>query len=207
MLRARNMFVARAGATQSGLTRNIEMATLYSNQRRSRTDLRRLFSGGATERTVAVNRMFLDVLRQFGTNTVAKRRHFGCWTAAVAIGLAGCAGMPGTLSADSKPEVKQERVAARAQERWEAMIKGDLNAAYAYLSPASKATIALDLYKAKHKVGLYRKVKVDSVACEAEACTVNLTVTYDYKRFKGIATPLVEKWIIAEGQAWIVDRG
>ena len=65
----------------------------------------------------------------------------------------------------------------------------------------------LDLYKAKHKIGMYRAVKVDDVNCEADRCTVNLSLTYDYKRFKGVTTPLVEKWIITEGQAWFVDQG
>ena len=96
---------------------------------------------------------------------------------------------------------------ARARARWEALIKLDLDGAYAFLSPASKATMPLDLYKAKHKIGMYRAVKVDDVNCEADRCTVNLSVTYDYKRFKGVTTPLVEKWIIANGQAWFVEQG
>ena len=37
----------------------------------------------------------------------------------------------------------------------------DLAGAYEYLSPASRATMPLDLYKAKHKVGMYRAAKVD----------------------------------------------
>ncbi|HEX6137168.1 MAG TPA: hypothetical protein VF059_05890 [Casimicrobiaceae bacterium] len=120
--------------------------------------------------------------------------------------LAGCASVGG-LSAESSAEAKRDAVAARAQGRWNALIKGDLAAAYDYLSPASRATMPLDLYKAKHKVGLYRAAKVDGVECEADTCSVKLTITYDYKRFKGVATPLVEKWVIAQGQAWFVDRG
>jgi hypothetical protein len=74
------------------------------------------------------------------------------------------------------------------------------------MSPESRATKPLDLYKAKHKVGMYRAVKVDNVSCEGDACTVKLTLTYDHKRMKGITTPLTEKWIISQGQAWFVDR-
>jgi len=120
--------------------------------------------------------------------------------------LAGCAGLGG-LSADTPAQAKRDAVAARAQERWNALIKGDLAAAYAYLSPASRATMPLDVYKAKHKVGLYRAAKVDNVDCDADTCTVRLLVTYDYKKFKGVGTPLVEKWVITQGQAWFVDRG
>src|SRR6478752_3568578 len=108
---------------------------------------------------------------------------------------AGCAGVGG-LSASTSAEVKNEAVAARAKARWQRFIDGDLAGAYEYLSPASRAAMPLDLYKAKHKVGMYRSVKVDGVDCEADACTVKLRLTYDYKRIKGITTPLVEKWII-----------
>jgi hypothetical protein len=65
----------------------------------------------------------------------------------------------------------------------------------------------LDLYKAKHKVGMYRAAKVDGVTCESDTCTVKLSVTYDYRQFKGMTTPLVEKWIITQGQAWFVEQG
>lgn len=120
--------------------------------------------------------------------------------------LGGCAGVGG-LSANSAAEVKNETVAARAKARWQRLIDLDLAGAYEYLSPASRATMPLDLYKAKHKVGMYRSVKVDSVKCEADACTVRLSLTYDYKQVKGVTTPLVENWIITQGQAWFVDKG
>jgi hypothetical protein len=111
-----------------------------------------------------------------------------------------------TLGVDAPAEVKRDVVTARAKARWDALIKGDLAAAYAYLSPASRATMTLDLYRAKHRVGLYRSASIRDVSCEREACTVNVTLTYDYKRFKGMSTPLVEQWVIADGQAWFVDR-
>ena len=121
--------------------------------------------------------------------------------------LGGCAGMGGGagLGPDTPADVKKDAVTTRAKARWDALINRDLAGAYAFMSPASRATMPLDLYKAKHKVGLYRSVKVDGVNCETDTCTVSLSVTYDYKRFKGMTTPLVEKWIIAEGQAWFVE--
>jgi hypothetical protein len=50
------------------------------------------------------------------------------------------------------------------------------------------------------------------VNCEADTCTVKLSVTYDHKvrgasKPLNITTPLTEKWIISQGQAWFVDRG
>ena len=37
----------------------------------------------------------------------------------------------------SPPEAKVAAVTKRAQERWDLLLKGDVKAAYAYLSPAS----------------------------------------------------------------------
>jgi hypothetical protein len=50
--------------------------------------------------------------------------------------------------------------------------------------------------------------KVDSVACEAEACKVQITLTYDYpmqgRIIRGIQTPLTETWVLDKGTAWMV---
>ena len=71
--------------------------------------------------------------------------------------LAACATTTGQfVTEQSPPEVKKEVVTARANARWQALLRGDLAAAYEYLSPGSKAAMSLDLYKGKHKIGMYR---------------------------------------------------
>ena len=158
-----------------------------------------------TEGAEPIKAIFWDTWRHLRGRTVAKRRQSGYRAVLVAAALvSGCAGVGG-ISADSPDQAKREAVAARAEARWQALIKGNLPAAYEYLSPASRATVPLDVYKAKHKVGLYRSANVESVDCVKDVCTVRLNIIYDYKRFKGVATPLVEKWIIAQGQAWLVE--
>lgn len=154
-----------------------------------------------------VNGSFWDGLRHVAMLIVAKERQFRIsWAGLlVVVLLTGCAGM-GRLSADSSAEVKQKAVTTRAEARWAALIKGDLDAAYQFLSPGSKATIPLDVYKATHKTGIYREAKVKSVSCERAACTVKLTLRYDYKNFKDVQTPLTEQWVIEGGQAWILVR-
>jgi hypothetical protein len=155
--------------------------------------------------------MFCDVFGHFRRHAVAKRRHFavGAWVLAAGL-LCACAG-PGALSPATPADVKRDAVAARAKARWERLIDRDVAGAYQYLSPASRATTPLDLYKAKHKVGLYRSVNVDDVKCEADKCTVRLSVTYEYQA-KGVSkpttvtTPVTEEWIISQGQAWFVDK-
>ena len=98
-------------------------------------------------------------------------------------------------------------VMARVTARWDAMIKGDLDTAYGYMSPGSRQVTSLEKFKANSRRDQYRDAKIDSVACEADACMVKLFVTYDHPRMKGITTPILESWIIDGGQAWYVYGG
>jgi hypothetical protein len=187
-----------------------EMATLYSSFAALRTVARWSNQRQQPEGRTRINRLFCDVLRHFVNSAVAKRRHLTIGAMVVVTGLVGgCATTPADpgLTPDSPADVKQTAVAARAKARWDALIKPDLASAYTFLSPASRATTSVDVYKARHNVGMYRAVTIDSVKCEADRCTVNLRLTYDYQRFKGMTTPLVERWIITDGQAWYVEQG
>jgi hypothetical protein len=187
-----------------------EMARLHSVFARRFGKVAWALRHGRTERGERIKAMFCDVFRHFHCSTVSKRRHSAATPAIAAVAglavLAGCAGV-GALSPDAPADVKREAVATRAKERWDRLIANDLDGAYGFLSPASRETMPLDLYKAKHKVGMYRSVKVDNVNCDGDTCTVKLSLTYDFKRVKGITTPLTEKWVISKGQAWFVDRG
>jgi len=144
----------------------------------------------------------------FAANVV-KRRHLATFLVHGLLGatLAGCAHSPGLfgLSPDSAPDVKAEAVTERAEARWQALIKGDLPAAYSYLSPGSRQAVSLETYKRKHRVGFYRAVKIRTASCQAEVCTVQLSLTYDTKDIKGVVTPITEKWLIEQGQVWFVE--
>jgi hypothetical protein len=126
------------------------------------------------------------------------------WAGVLVLGawLGGCV----TLSADSSPEAKQKVVAEKATQRWQLLMKGDVDGAYQFLSAGSKAATPLPLYKAKVKPGLWRDAKVEKVSCEAELCKVDMLITYDYRNMKGIETPFPETWIIENGSAWYVYR-
>src|SRR5271169_399554 len=97
---------------------------------------------------------------------VGLKQALGLSVALLGLVVAACA----TIAVDSAPEVKQKVVAERAQARWQALIKGDLDGAYAFLSPASKKATSLAAYSASIKPGMWRTVKVDKVDCEAELC-------------------------------------
>ncbi len=149
--------------------------------------------------------------------TVAVTRH-GCRVLAtvVLLGLAACATTPGgdrpkpaaTVTAPgaapTTPEAKQALVTRRATERWNLLIKDDLDGAYLYMSPGSREVTSLDRYKLNTRRNAFREIKINSVVCDGDACTVSLMLTYDHQKMKGIVTPVSESWIVDGAQAWYV---
>jgi len=147
---------------------------------------------------------------RFGKLAVARWRRFA-WAATIAgvmLGVTGCASGPmgGVLSKDASPEAKAAVVTKRAQERWDALLKGDVKAAYAYLSPASRAVTSLERYQARTNPANFRSVKFENVTCQSESCQLKLWLTFDHRVMKGVETPLEETWIFENGQAWYVHR-
>jgi hypothetical protein len=138
-----------------------------------------------------------------GQRSLSQPAQWVVWLGAgLALGLTGCA----SLSADSAAEQKQKVVAERAQARWNVLIKGDVEAAYQFLSTGSKAATPVATYKAKIRAGVWREAKVGKIDCEGEICKVVMVVTYDTRRMKGIETPVDETWVIEKGSAWYVYR-
>jgi hypothetical protein len=131
----------------------------------------------------------------------ARPMRWAAWLA-LGLGLAGCVG----ISVDSAPDRKQKVVAERAQARWDLLMKGEVDAAYQFLSTGSKAATPLGVFKTKIRPGGWREAKVGKIECEAEICKVMMLITYDTRRMKGIETPLDETWIIENGSAWYVYR-
>lgn len=123
----------------------------------------------------------------------------------LAASVAGCVSMSGG-GKDLAPEAKQALVTERINARWNALIKGDLDQAYTFMSAGSREAVPLELYKVKIKPGMWRAVKVDSMQCEAEICQARMTLTYDHRMMKGIQTPFEETWILEKGNAWYVYR-
>jgi hypothetical protein len=122
---------------------------------------------------------------------------------AILVAVAGCAAVGG-ITKDSSPEAKRAAVSERVMARWGALIEGNLDLAYTYLSPASREIMSLASYKAEARALGFREAKVDSVECEGAVCKVRVFVTYDHRLMKGLMTPLNEKWVIDEGKAWYV---
>jgi predicted small secreted protein len=170
----------------------------------------RVFSGAVTApASGAWQRMRSAIRWQLAGKSLASREGRQGTRALVAVSLAaslaGCAAMSGG-GKDLAPEAKQALVSERINARWNALIKGDLDRAYTFMSAGSQEAMPLKLYKEKIKPGMWRAVKVDSMNCDAEICQVKMTLTYDHKMMKGIQTPFQETWILEKGNAWYVYR-
>jgi hypothetical protein len=127
---------------------------------------------------------------------------------ALAVVLGGCGSLSsgGGLGKDAPVEARRAVVKERVTARWDALIKGDLDRAYTFLSPASREVTTLDAFKAKAKGGGFQAIDIQAIDCEQEVCNVKLSLTYDHRLIKGIKTPLEETWVFEQGQAWYVWR-
>ena len=124
-------------------------------------------------------------------------------------GMASCAVSPvgDGSGAAASANAQREAVTKRVNARWDALIKGDLDAAYALLSPASRETLTLEQFKQHTRKGAFRQMKIDAIDCAADLCKVKLVITYDHRLMKGIQTPMEETWVFDKGQPWLVYRG
>jgi hypothetical protein len=118
---------------------------------------------------------------------------------------AGCASLPGSLSPDSPADVKQAVVAERAKARWQALIKGEFEKAYQFSSEASRQAVTLDRFRDRARMVNFREAEVQRVECAGDSCKVDVFVTYDHRRIKGVGFPTTETWIIEGGNAWYID--
>ena len=206
MLRPRN---TRKWVHKSGVKRLTMHSVLFSLWSRvavpRRWDSRILFGAASG----AWQRARLAIRSDLAENTFAsgygRQGVAGVLAVLLAASVAGCASMSGG-GKDLAPEAKRALVTERINARWNALIKGDLDQAYTFMSAGSRDAVPLELYKDKIKPGTWRAVKIDSMQCEAEICQAKMTLTYDHRMMKGIQTPFEETWILEKGNAWYVYR-
>ena len=125
-------------------------------------------------------------------STVGVVRWRGIPAGILALLLAGCAGM---VPSDEK------LVEQRANERWEAIVAGDLKTAYEFISPAGRSALTYDAFEKGVKRGFHKAARVKEVRCTSnELCEVTLEVEYEF-RGRRTKTSLWEKWI-RQGRDW-----
>lgn len=88
------------------------------------------------------------------------------------------------------------------------MAAKDLDKAYEFLSPGSKAAFPPALFKGRIRLLDWRPAKARSASCEADKCSVKLEVTFFDRRLGGeVTTVLEETWIKDVGNWWFVFNG
>jgi len=137
---------------------------------------------------------------------------FGGWLGGlclvVLLGASGCAGVPAGGDAVDKAAV----VARIAQSRWDALIRGDVEAAYNMMSPASRSMVSLEVFRKKASLVTWKAASIRKVDCSADdLCTTQVNATYAYQLrrggvVKGVENEqvLTEKWLNADGGWWYV---
>jgi len=127
----------------------------------------------------------------------------------LAVVLVAALGLLATISsaASQVGSSAEAEVAQRAMERWNLMIEGRIESAYAYLSPAYRAAHSLANYSRSIKGGIWRAADVAEVSCEAQRCEVKviLDLIVDASG-RPVPVPVEEVWIRTQqdGDWWYV---
>ena len=125
------------------------------------------------------------------------------------LNLVGC----GTTSAPQTAGLSQQdegsaaqMVSLRAQQRWAALLKRDMDVAYQFISPAGRSLMSLDDYRPRSNTGFWRGAKVSDAVCAAETCEVTVLVDMVVEGVK-FNVPIKETWILDAGKWWFVYQG
>lgn len=100
----------------------------------------------------------------------------------------------------------QEIVKQRSQERWDALVKGDLAKAFGYFSPGSRAVLQIDKWSSTVKTGFWKSAVVEKAECaSADSCDAIATIEYELQG-RRMKTPLRETWIREGSNWWYVQK-
>ena len=130
----------------------------------------------------------------------------------VGVALSACALSLLTACAGVSPGTPEDAVRARAQARWNALLAGDLPKAYQFLTPASRALMSLESYRARFGGrAVWRSAEPHKVVCDpADRCVVTIKVTYRPVPPRGsmdvIETSVDEVWLLESGQWWLSQQ-
>jgi hypothetical protein len=129
---------------------------------------------------------------------------------ALAVSIAaGCAtSVP--EDSDAWRNAQQQVLRQRAETRWNTLVKGDLEAAYEFLSPAQRSVVSLQQYK--RSIGgavQWRVAKVDDIRYDLPTvAAVSVAVTYRFvppgsggKEVESVRQ-MQEKWLYKDGVWW-----
>ena len=134
-----------------------------------------------------------------GNFSSSRRKAAVALTLAIAAVASGCAGF---LSAP--PE---QQVLRRADQYWQARVKGDLKTAYELSTPSYRKVRSLEQFQGKFGSGArFVNAEVSDVRCTSERCTVSMKLgivpSLPGIRMGTIPSSIEEVWVLESGQWW-----
>ena len=120
-----------------------------------------------------------------------------------ALAVAACA----TVPADTPENIVQHR----AKARWDALIAGDIEAAYGYLPPSYRALHDFKQYRNSIGGTVQRKAaEVVRVECQPDVCAATIRIEAVVAPFvtasRTVTTHFEEKWIPEDGDWWVYQK-
>jgi hypothetical protein len=128
----------------------------------------------------------------------------------VVVLVSSCVNAPSSSAGNTEMMAKgagvEKLVMSRAQQRWDALMQGELNQAYAFISPSGRAKLQAQDYRARVNTAHFRKAVVQEATCQADSCEVKVSLDYVVGTMP-LSQSLSEIWILDKGKWWFVYRG
>jgi len=128
---------------------------------------------------------------------------------------AGCQTLPPEVVANRKAKTltPEQLVTERAKARWDALIAGDYERAYAYLSAGYRLTMPLTTYSLKRSQDRFKitSAYIRGAACSSETiCNAGITLTVEATMpnvgTKAFPTTQEESWLFQDGSWFHVPQ-
>jgi hypothetical protein len=112
------------------------------------------------------------------------------------------------------PMARQPDIGVLAQERWDTLLSGDLNAAYQYLSPGYRSSVSSIAYQRQVLTQKVQWTGAEYIGsdCLESSCKVQISLDFSLisvlpgvRRFDGNHT-IEENWVKTEGKWWFVPE-
>ncbi|MCU0756732.1 MAG: hypothetical protein MUE46_16740 [Xanthomonadales bacterium] len=149
-------------------------------------------------------------------NRIARRSLQSLALGVALLALAGCQGGGGTRTAgaagtdadgSSAPARAEDRVSARATERWQLLVAGKFAEAYEYLSPGYRDVVSFAEYDKQLQARQIRWIDARAIdaECSAEKCQVRIQMNYVVRvptlgvGEVPVTTTLTETWLASDG--------
>ena len=109
---------------------------------------------------------------------------------------------------------RDQVIPERAQARWDALLAGEYEKAYAYASPGYRSTASATDFEISFRARRFQYTSAEylSHGCEAAVCMVKINVGYSVVRpVPGLpewngSSVIEERWILTDGRWWFLPQ-